>query len=213
VAKKILIALVVLVGILVAVIATRPATYRVERAAEINAAPAIVFEQVNDFHRWEGWSPWAKLDPNIKLDYAGPAAGEGAIYKWVGNDDVGEGSMTILESKPAERVRIKLEFIKPFAQTSITSFDFKGDAAKSRVTWLMEGQNNFLGKAMSMFMDLDQMIGKDFEKGLGQLKAVSEAEAARVAAAEAQAAQAAQQAQQEQPAPAAATKDAKEAAH
>jgi hypothetical protein len=168
------------------------------------APPDVVFAQVNDFHRWDGWSPWAKLDPNMKQEYSGPAAGEGAVNKWMGNDDVGEGQMTIVESKPAERIRIKLEFLKPFEQSSITVFDFKGDAKQTKVTWIMEGDNNFMGKAMSLVMDMDKMVGKDFEKGLGQLKAVSEAEAARVAAemqaqaAQAQAAQAAAQAAAEQ---------------
>ena len=164
-AKKILIGLVVIIGILVAVIATRPSSFHIERAADMNAPPAVVFAQVNDFHRWEAWSPWAKLDPSMKAEFSDAAAGEGAIYSWSGNDQVGEGKMTIVESKPPERVRLKLEFLKPYAAQNITAFDFKGDNGKSKVTWAMEGNNNFMMKAFSMFMNMDVMIGKDFEKG------------------------------------------------
>src|SRR5262245_42636555 len=116
--KKILIALVVLIGIFVVVVATRPSEFRVSRSAKMTAPPATVFEQVNDFHQWEAWSPWAKLDPNVKNTFEGPAAGTGAIFRWAGNNEVGEGAMTILESRPSELVSIKLEFIKPFAGVS-----------------------------------------------------------------------------------------------
>jgi hypothetical protein len=199
--KKILIALAVIVAVLVVVIATRPDTFRIERSAEINAAPSVVFAQVNDFHKWEAWSPWAKLDPNMKQTFEGSPSGQGAINAWAGNDQVGEGRMTIMESKPPEHIGIKLEFLKPWTATNDTTFDFKGEADKTKVTWAMSGNNNFASKAMSLFMSMDEMVGKDFEKGLVQLKTVSEAEAKRLAeeaqakaAAEAAAA-AAQQAQ------------------
>lgn len=174
--KKILIALVIAVVGLAVVIAVQPATFRVSRTATIAAAPADVFALVNDFHNWDGWSPWAKLDPAMKTTHAGPESGQGAVYSWVGNSDVGEGSMTITDSQPASRVAITLEFIKPFASTADNVFEFAPAAAGTRVTWTMSGDNNFLSKAFCLFMGgMDKMIGPDFERGLAQMKAAAEA--------------------------------------
>lgn len=167
---------------LLAFIATRPADYRVERSAQIAASAALVFPLVNDFHRWEKWSPWEKLDPNMKKTFSGAEAGIGAGYGWAGNDQVGEGRMTILESQAGERVAIKLEFLKPWTATNATTFSFKPDGAGTRVTWAMEGHNNFVAKAFSLFMDMDAMIGKDFEKGLASMKDQAEAQARQEAA-------------------------------
>lgn len=187
VGKKILIAVVAFIVVLCAVIATRPDTFRVERTAEINAPAATVFTQVNDFSKWQAWSPWAKLDPNVKLELSANPAGKGATYKWEGNDDVGSGAMTILESKPNEQVDIDLHFLKPFEAKNKTIFTFTGNAP-TKVTWAMEGNNTFVTKAFTMFMDMDAMVGKDFEKGLAQMKTAAETEAAaQKAAAEAQA--------------------------
>jgi len=173
--KKILIALVIVVAGLAVVIALQPATFRVTRTATIAAAPADVFALVNDFHQWDAWSPWAKLDPAMKTSYAGAAAGQGAVYSWVGNSDVGEGSMTITDSQPASRVNIKLEFIKPFASVADTVFEFAPASAGTTVTWTMSGDNNFLSKAFCLFTGgMDGLIGPDFEKGLAQMKAVAE---------------------------------------
>ena len=172
---KILIALVIIVAGLAVVIALQPATFRVTRTATIAAAPADVFALVNDFHNWDAWSPWAKLDPAMKTSYAGSPSGQGAVYSWVGNSDVGEGSMTITDSQPASRVNIKLEFIKPFASVADNLFEFAPAAAGTTVTWTMSGDNDFLSKAFSLFMGgMDGMIGPDFEKGLAQMKAVAE---------------------------------------
>jgi hypothetical protein len=173
---KILIALIVAVLGLAVVITLQPATFRVTRTATIAAAPADVFALVNDFHNWDAWSPWAKLDPAMKTAYAGSMSGQGAEYSWVGNSDVGEGRMTITESQPASRVNIKLEFIKPFASVADNVFEFAPASAGTAVTWTMSGDNNFLSKAFCLFMGgMDRMIGPDFEKGLGQLKAAAEA--------------------------------------
>ena len=172
--KKILIALAVIVIVLVILITLQPATFRIARSTAIAAPVAKVFEQVNDFHKWEGWSPWAKLDPAMKTTFAGAPAGTGAIYSWSGNNDVGEGRMTLTESRPNELVRIKLEFIKPFAATNTTEFAFKPEADKTMVTWTMFGSNNFMAKAFGLFMNMDKMVGGDFEKGLAQLKSVAE---------------------------------------
>ena len=174
--QKILIALVIVVLGLAVVITLQPATFRVTRTATIAAAPADVFALVNDFHNWDAWSPWAKLDPAMKTTYAGSTSGQGAVYSWVGNSDVGEGSMTITDSQPASRVKIKLEFIKPFASTADNLFEFAQAAAGTTVTWTMSGDNDFLSKAFSLFMGgMDKMIGPDFEKGLAQMKTAAEA--------------------------------------
>jgi hypothetical protein len=143
----------------------------------ISAPAPVVFAQVNDLHRWENWSPWAKLDPNMKVAHEGPPAGKGAVYSWAGNSKVGEGRMTIIESRPNELVRINLEFIKPFAATNITEFTFKPEGNGTAVSWSMSGENNFLSKAVCLFMNMDKMVGGDFEKGLAALKSVSEAAA------------------------------------
>jgi hypothetical protein len=176
--KKIGIGLVVVLAVLLAVVATRPADYRVERSLVINAPAEVVFAQVNDFHKWDAWSPWDKLDPKQTKTHEGAAAGVGAIYKWAGNDQVGEGRMTITESAPAAHVGVKLEFLKPWEATSEVDFTFKPAPGGVTAVWGMNGHNTNLGaKAASLFMDMDAMLGKDFEAGLAGLKKVSEAEA------------------------------------
>jgi hypothetical protein len=169
-----LVVIVVVVAIFCVVVTMQPAHYRVERSATMNAPPSVVFSQVNDFHKWDTWSPWAKLDPNMKTAFEGSPAGSGAVYSWTGNSDVGEGRMTITDSKPAELVKIKLDFIKPFAATSDTVFSFKPQGNQTAVTWTMDGENNFIGKAFCLFINMDKMVGGDFEKGLAQMKTVSE---------------------------------------
>ena len=173
--KKILIGLAVVVVVLVVIIALQPAHYRVERSATMNAPAAVVFAQVNDFHKWNAWSPWAKIDPAMKQTFEGAPAGTGAVYAWTGNKDVGEGRMTITDSHASDLIKIKLEFIKPFAATNATDFTFKPQGDQTAVTWTMSGDNNFIGKAFSLFMNMDKMIGSDFERGLTQMKSVAEA--------------------------------------
>lgn len=172
---KILLVLAALLAGLVILIALQPAGYQVSRTATIAAPQERVFGLVNDFHKWDSWSPWAKLDPAMKTTYEGAPSGAGAVYSWVGNDTVGEGRMTITESQPYQHVGIKLEFIKPFASTSQTRFAFKDEGGKTNVIWTMNGQNNFLTKAFCLFMGgMDKMIGPDFEKGLSQMKTAAE---------------------------------------
>ena len=172
---KILIGLVVIIVILVVIIALQPATYQVERSTTIAAPAAVVFAQVNDFHKWNAWSPWAKLDPAMKQTFAGAPAGTGAVYSWAGNKEVGEGRMAITESHPSDLLRIKLEFLKPFAATSTTEFTFTPQGNQTAVKWKMSGENNFMTKAFHLVMNMDKMIGSDFEKVLAQMKAVAEA--------------------------------------
>lgn len=156
-------------------VATRPAEFRVTRSLAVNAPPAVVFPHVNTLKNWEAWNPWGKLDPNLKLTCGGPPLGVGASYAWVGNREVGEGRSTITESKPDEFVRFKLEFFKPMAGVSDTLFTFKPQGGRTEVTWAMTGKNNFIAKAFCLFMNMDRMIGGQFEKGLADIKAAVEA--------------------------------------
>ena len=176
--KKILLGalVVIVVGVAVfcLVVAMLPPHYHVERSATMNAPAVVVFNQVNDFHKWDAWSPWAKLDPNMKTSFEGAPSGNGAVYSWTGNSDVGEGRMTITESKPGELIKIKLEFVKPFAATNPTVFAFKPQGNQTAVTWTMDGDNNFVGKAFGLFMNVEKMVGNDFEKGLAQMKVIAE---------------------------------------
>jgi hypothetical protein len=171
---KILIAVVIVVLGLAAYIATRPGEFQVVRSATFAAPAPAVFAQVNELRKWEAWSPWAKKDPRMKQSYEGPAAGAGAVTSWVGNKDVGEGRMSIVESRPAELVRFKLEFFKPFAATNSAEFTFKEQGGRTAVSWSMSGRNNFVGKAMSVVFDFDKMIGADFEAGLASMKTIVE---------------------------------------
>jgi len=170
----IVIALAVIILLFIVVVASRPSEFRVERSATINAVAPSVFEQVNDLHKWEAWSPWAKLDPNAKSTYAGPAAGTGASFSWDGNNKVGAGTMTIIESRPAELIRFKLEFFKPFKGTNTAEFTFKPQSNQTIVTWAMFGANSFMGKVMGLFINCEKMIGSQFEKGLADMKAIVE---------------------------------------
>jgi hypothetical protein len=172
--KKILIALAVLVVGFLIVVAMQPSDYRVERSARIAASPAVVFGQINDLHRYELWNPWAKFDPAAKYTHSGAPVGVGASLAWAGNSQVGEGRMTIRESRPNDEVRMTLEFIKPFASVATTDFSIREDGGQSIVTWSMYGRKNFMSKAMCLFMSMDKMIGGQFEEGLATLKAMSE---------------------------------------
>ena len=173
--NTILIAVAVIIVIFLVIVALQSAKFRVTRTIVINALPPAVFAQVNDFHNWALWSPWAKLDPAMKLIYDGPPSGTGATYAWTGNKEVGEGRMTIIESRPNDLVRIKLEFLRPFKATNTAEFLFKSEGDQTAVTWSMFGDKNFIFKAVHMFMNMDKLVGRDFEKGLAQMKSVTEA--------------------------------------
>ena len=198
--KKILSAVAVVIAAFLAYAATRPDSYAVERTGVIDAPSAIVFDQLDDFRSWSEWSPWDKLDPSMTKIFEGPESGVGASYSWQGNDKVGKGKMTIVDSSPPRAVAYKLEFLEPFSAVASTRFEVtpQGENASS-VRWRMEGTNDFMAKAFGIFMDMDAAIGADFEKGLASLKAVSERQAKQAAAqaaqAQAQAAQAQAQAQ------------------
>jgi hypothetical protein len=172
---KILIAVAVIVVVFIVVVAMQPSVFRVARSATMSAPAPAVFAQVNDFHKWEAWNPWGKIDPAMKQTYEGAPAGIGAIYTWVGNKNVGQGRMTLTESRSSDLIRIKLEFFKPFAGTNIAEFTFKPEGNQTAVTWSMTGKNNFMAKAIHLFMNMDKMIGGQFETGLAQMKSIVEA--------------------------------------
>jgi len=171
----ILIVFAVVVIVFVVVVAMQPSEFRVARSANISGSAPAVFAQVNDFHKWEAWNPWGKIDPAMKQIYEGAAAGIGAIYTWVGNNEVGEGRMTLTESRPSDLIRIKMEFYKPFAATNTAEFTFKPAGNQTAVTWSMTGNKNFMAKAIHLFMNMDKMIGGQFEKGLAEMKSIVEA--------------------------------------
>lgn len=168
-------AIVVLIGGFALIVALKSPEFRMTRSVTMAAPPVAVFAQVNDFHKWEAWSPWAKLDPAAKNTFEGPAAGTGAIFRWAGNDQVGEGSMTITESRPNELVRMQLDFLKPMAATNSAEFTFVPTGNGTTVTWSMYGTNSFICRAVCMFMDMDKMVGGQFEQGLASMKAIVEA--------------------------------------
>ena len=173
--KKTLLVAAVLVAVFVVVVAMQPADFRVARSMVIAASPATVFAKVNDLRTWQQFSPWAKIDPNAKATFAGPETGTGSSFTWAGNSEVGEGTMTIVESRPHELIRFKLEFVKPFEGTNDAEFKFTPVGERTEVTWSMSGKNNFLFKAVGLFIDCEEMIGPQFEQGLANLKALSEA--------------------------------------
>lgn len=171
----ILLALGFIAILLVIVIAGQPDEFKVSRSAKIAAPPEKVFPHVNDLHKWETWSPWAKLDPNAKSSFDGAASGAGAAMAWVGNSKVGVGKMTITESKPSESIRFRLDFEKPMKATNTAEFIFKPEGGQTVVTWSMAGQNKLAGKIFGLLMNCDKMVGGQFEKGLASLKAIAEA--------------------------------------
>lgn len=171
---KVLVAVALVVVVFAAVVAMQPSEFRVARSATIAAPVPAVFAQVNDFRRWPAWSPYDKLDPAMKKTYDGPASGTGASYAWAGNSNAGVGRATITESRPNELVRIKLDFEQPFAGAALAEFRFKPEGDRTVVEWSLAGTNNFVAKAVHLFMNMDKMVGGQFEDGLAQLKSVAE---------------------------------------
>jgi len=167
--------IIVLAIVVVLVLAlTKPNTFRVERSTTIHASPEKVASLINDFHRWNEWSPWAKLDPGMTTAYSGPASGVGSIYEWEGNSKVGKGRMEILSIEP-QKTTIKLDFLKPFEGHNTAAFVLDPQGTTTRITWIMDGPMTlFPGKLMSVLTSMDKMIGGDFDKGLANLKVAAE---------------------------------------
>jgi hypothetical protein len=169
---RIFIGLATLLIVFIAFISMQPADFKIERSEVVAAAPEIVHGQVNDFTKWAVWSPWVKMEPEAKLTYSDNPVGVGATYAWEG-DKTGAGVMTLTESTP-EAIAIDLNFTKPFKAENKVVFTFFPIHGGTRITWTMTGQNNFVGKALALFMDMDKMVGGDFEKGLKDIKRQSE---------------------------------------
>ena len=172
--RTIAITIVVLVISLLVYAATRPDTFRVQRSMTMNAAPEKIFPLISDFRQWAGWSPWEKLDPGMKRVYSGPESGTGSAYAWEGNRKVGKGRMEITDLSPPSRIIIKLDFEKPMQGHNVAEFTLEGEGGSTGVTWAMYGPNPYLAKVMGLFFRMDKMIGKDFEAGLVNLKAMAE---------------------------------------
>jgi uncharacterized protein YndB with AHSA1/START domain len=172
----ILLLLVILILGAAVLIQQQPDEFRVTRSAMIDAPAQVIFENINDLRKWEAWSPWAKLDPNAKNSFDGPPMGVGSSMSWAGDNKVGVGRMTIVESRPNEFIRFRLEFEKPMKAVNTAEFSLSPDAERTSVIWSMFGRNRFIGKAMGLFMNCEKMVGEQFEKGLENLKSVSERE-------------------------------------
>ena len=172
---KILLVLLIAVGAFAGYVASKPNDYRVERSKIMAAPPDVIFAQINNLQKWNDWSPWAKMDPNAKNSFSGPESGEGAVFGWSGNDKIGEGKMTITKSRPSEHVEYQLEFVKPMKDTGMSEFVLKPEGDRTKVTWAMFGTyQNFFQKAMCTMMNMDAMLGPQFEAGLTSLKNIVE---------------------------------------
>lgn len=172
--KKILIAIVILVVVVLGYAATKPDSFRLERTASIKAPPEKIFPLINDFHNWGAWSPWEKMDPAMKRTFSGADSGKGTAYAWEGNSKVGQGRMEITDSMPLSKVTIQLDFIKPMEGHNVAEFTLEPEGDSTKVTWSMQGPMPFISKIISVFCNMDKMIGKDFETGLANMKAIAE---------------------------------------
>ena len=161
------------IAAILVIAALKPPRFRIERSTVIDAPPTQVFPHVADFHKWRTWSPWDDLDPNLQRTFSGAESGKGAVYEWSGNKKAGSGRMEVTEARP-ERIVIQLDFLTPFAAHNITEIDLKERGGVTEVVWAMHGPQPFMFKLMRVFMNMDEMVGKDFQKGLAQLKAVVE---------------------------------------
>jgi uncharacterized protein YndB with AHSA1/START domain len=172
--KLIALVVVVLIAGVLGFAATRPDAFRVERAVTIKAPPGKIYPYLDDFNRWAAWSPWEKLDPAMKRTFSGAPSGKGAAYAWAGNSKVGAGRMEIIESTPASKLLIKLDFLEPFEGHNTADFTLEPAGDDTKVTWAMVGPAPYISKLMGVFVNMDKMIGKDFEAGLANLKAAAE---------------------------------------
>jgi hypothetical protein len=173
-----LVIIAIVVGVLLVALlsfaATRPDKFRVERTETILSTPDRIFELIDDFHNWASWSPFEKYDGAMMKTFSGAARGKGAVYAWAGNSKAGEGRMEILDTVPPSRIRIKLDFLKPFEGHNTADFTLDRKGASTAVTWAMYGPQPYMLKLMSIFLSMDKMLGKEFAAGLANMKAVAE---------------------------------------
>jgi uncharacterized protein YndB with AHSA1/START domain len=173
--KTIAIVAVAVVAAILGYAATLPDDFRVQRSTAIKAPPEKIFALINDFHRWDGWSPWEKMDPAMKRTFSGAPAGKGAAYAWQGDRKVGEGRMEIVEASAPSKVAIKLDCLKPFEAHNTATFTLEPKGESTNVTWAMDGPSPYVAKLIGVFVSMDKMIGNDFETGLANMKAAAEA--------------------------------------
>ncbi|ODT17319.1 MAG: polyketide cyclase [Kaistia sp. SCN 65-12] len=166
--------LVVALGAVVAYAATRPDRMRIARETRIQAPAEKIFPLIADFHDWRQWSPYEKLDPDMQRRYAGPESGQGAVYEWSGGGKAGAGRMEITEAATPSRIRIALDFTKPMRTSNVAEFALDADGDATRVTWSMDGPAPLVARVMGLFIDMDKLIGGDFETGLANLKRAAE---------------------------------------
>ncbi|MEQ1814499.1 MAG: SRPBCC family protein [Candidatus Nitrotoga sp.] len=171
---KIIVAIVVVIAAILIYASTKPDTFRVERSATFKTTPDKVFAQINDFHNWSAWSTWERMDANMQRTHSGETSGVGAKYAWLGNNKVGQGSMEITKSIPSSKLMVNLNFMKPMEAHHIGEFVITPEGDGARLTWAMYGQHPFIGKLFGVFVNMDKMIGKDFEDSLNNLRAVLE---------------------------------------
>jgi len=172
--KIIAIMVVVLIAAVFIYAATKPDTFRVERAASIKAPPEKIFALINDLHSMQTWSAWEKVDPGMKRTHSGAASGKGAVYEWEGNKEIGQGRMEIIESSPPSRVTIRMDFIKPFAAQNTVEFTLQADGDSTLVTQAIFGPSPYISKLMGLVCSMDKMIGGKFEESLAELKTIAE---------------------------------------
>lgn len=168
------IAIVVIIAGLLLLGASRPDTFRIQRSTSINATPEKVTALIADFHHWSSWSPWEKLDPALSRKFGGATAGKGAVYEWEGNKKVGKGRMEITGLSENAQILIKLDFFAPFEAHNTAEFTLHQHDGATNIIWAMYGPASFPVKVMHLFMNMDRMVGKDFEAGLASLKALAE---------------------------------------
>lgn len=171
----IIVGILVVIALIVLVAASKPDAFRIERRISIKAPPEKVFLLINDFYQWKAWSPWEKMDPTMNRKYSGSERGVGAIYEWTGNKKVGQGRMEIAESIASQKILILLEFIKPFAAKNTAEFTFQQHGDETLLVWAMEGKQPLISKIMCLFMNMDKMVGKDFEEGLRNIQRIATA--------------------------------------
>jgi uncharacterized protein YndB with AHSA1/START domain len=165
--------LVIVIAVFLLAVVSKPDKFRYERSARIKAPPEKVYALIQDFHQWNQWSPWEGIDPDLKRTFSGAEKGKGAVYEWQGNK-TGQGRMEIVDAPAPSKVTIKLDFLKPFEAHNTAEFTLVPEGDSTTVTWAMFGPNLFMGKLMSVFINMDKMLGKDFEKGLSSMKAIAE---------------------------------------
>jgi uncharacterized protein YndB with AHSA1/START domain len=171
---SIAVVLAIAIAVVLILAATKPNTFGVRRATTVNAPPETIFALINDFHQWGTWSPYENKDPAMQRTYSGSASGRGAVYAWDGNNKVGSGRMEILDTSPPSKILIKLDFFKPFEGHNTAEFTMLPQGDATNVTWLMHGPAPYMSRLMQVFMNMDNMIGRDFEIGLANLKRLTQ---------------------------------------